>query len=477
MSSKTTKKYDNKNAELKIVVSIEEKVWKEEQKKSFEKLSKKLKLKGYRAGKVPLEIAKKSISKHQIWEEAISKLLNKAVQDAAKEIDMKKDIVLDSPTYAVEKVTENELEITFIYPIFPEVKFKKYDNYKIKFTEPTEKDIKEAVKKQINDLLSRGTLLLPKEGKDAKVENGDTIIFDFKGFVDDKAFEGGEAEKYELKIGSGTFIPGFEDQLVGKKLGWEGSINVKFPNEYFKEDLRNKTAKFEIKIHEIKYNDKQKLTEDFIKNLNIPDVKTEKELNDYLSSLTKKELIEKERTNFMNEFVTKIVADNEIPVPRTIVLKELQALMKKFEENLKNQGFTKKEYYEVTGYTDEKVKEELMNEAKKAVQKSMIYSIIAKELNIKPTEEDFNRQYQRFGKLYGINPEMAYQMLKKEQIEPALINELVIDKLVTTLNPSIKIEKEKVTFVPKKTEDKPKENKKDSNEEKSNNIKKSESKK
>ncbi len=454
MSTKIEKKYDDKNAELKIIVPIDKKVWKDEQTKAFNKLAKTVKVKGYRAGKVPTEIAKKAISKPQIWEEAISKLLNKAAQDAAKEIDEKKDVILDSPTYMVDKVTDDELEITFLYPIFPDVKLKKYNDYKIKFESPTDKDVKESVEKQINNMLSRGTLLLPKEGADAKVEDGDTIIFDFKGFIGDEAFEGGEAEKYELKIGSGAFIPGFEDQLIGKKLGWEGSIKVKFPNEYFKEELRNKEARFEIKIHEIKYNDKQKLTEEFIKNLNIKDVKTEKELRDYLTDLSKRELNEKNRMNFMNEFVAKVIEDNEIPVPRTIVLKELQALMKKFEDNLKNQGFSKKDYFEVTGYNDEKVKEELMVEANKAVKKSMIYSILAKDLNIKPTEEDFNRQYQRFGKLYGVDPQVAFQMIKKEQLEPAIINELVIDKLITTLNPSIKIEKEKVTFVPKKEEPK-----------------------
>lgn len=462
-SNKIEKIYDIKNAELKIIVPIDKQIWKDEQVKAFNKLAKKIKVSGYRAGKVPVEIAKKNISKGQIWEEAISKLLNTAVKDAAKEIDEKKDIVLDSPTYAVEKVSDDELEIIFLYPIFPDIKLKKYDDYKINFALPTEKEIDDSVKKQINDLLSRGTLLLPKEGDDAKVEEGDTIIFDFKGFIDDKAFEGGEAEKYELKIGSGAFIPGFEKQLIGKKLGWKGSINVTFPKDYYKEEFREKEAKFDIVIHEIKYNDKQKLTEDFIKTLNIKDVKTEKDLNNYLKDLTKRELIEKNRTKFMDEFITKVIEDNEIPTPRTIVLKELNALMKKFEENLKKQGFSKKDYYEMTDYNDEKVKEELMNEANKSVKKSMIYSLVSKELKIKPTEEDFNRQYQRIGKLYNIEPQMAYQMIKKEQIEAPLINELLIDNLITTLNPSIKLEKEKVTFVP---ETKTKKNEKEAEKEK-----------
>ena len=310
MDLKIEKKYDAKNSELKIIVPIDKKVWKQEQEKAFNKLVKNVKIKGYRAGKAPIEVAKKAISTGQIWEEAISKLLNVAVKDAAKEIDEKKDIILDSPTYAVEKVTNDELEITFIYPIFPEFKIKDWEKYKIEFKYPNEKEIKESVKKQIDDLLSRGTLLLPKEGEDAKVENGDIIIFDFKGFIGDEAFEGGEAEKYELKIGSNAFIPGFEEQLVGKKLGWDGEITVKFPDNYYKEDFRNKDAKFKIKIHEIKHHDKQKLDEAFIKSLNIKNVTTEKELNDYLDDLTKREITEKNRMKFMDEFVNNCFKRN-----------------------------------------------------------------------------------------------------------------------------------------------------------------------
>lgn len=450
MNSKITKNYDEKNSELKITVPVESKLWKEEQKKSFDKLSKKIKIKGYRTGKVPVEIAKKYISSAEIWEDAINKLINIVVKDAVKEIDEKKDIILDSPTYSVEKISNDEVEIIFIYPIYPDFKVDDWTKYKIKYKEPSKEEIKDSVENQINNLLSRGTLLLPKEGDDAKVEKGDTIIFDFKGFMDGKAFENGSADNFELKIGSNTFIPGFEDQLIGKKLGWEGSIKVKFPNNYFKEEFRDKDAEFKIKIHEIKYNDKQTLNEDFIKSLNIKDVKTEQDLNNYLSDLTKREITEKNRDLFMNDFVAEVIKNNEIPTPRTIVLKELQALLKKFDENLKNQGFTKKDYFDATGYNEEKVKKELNEEAIRAVKKSFIYSKLSKDLKIKPNDEDFYRQYEKIGKLYNIDPQTAYEMIKKEQIESPLINELLIDHVIKTLNPEIKIEKEKVSFQPKK---------------------------
>ena len=341
METKIEKIYDEKNSELRIIVPIEKKLWKEEQNKSFNNLSKKLKLKGYRTGKVPTEIAKKMILPNQIWEDAISRLLNVAVKDAAKHIDEKKDIILDSPTYSIEKVTNDHLEIIFIYPIYPDIKIKNWEKVNIKFKNPTDKEIKESVHNQINDLLSRGTILVPKENKEDKVERGDLIIFDFKGFLDGEAFEGGEAKKYELKIGSNTFIPGFEDQLIGKKLNWSGSINVKFPKDYYKEEFRNKDAQFEIKIHEIKSHQKQEMNNDFVASLNIKDVKNEEDLNKYLTDLSKREMIEKRRAEFMNEFLEQVIKENSIPNPRAIVLKQLQALIKKFEENLKNQGFSK----------------------------------------------------------------------------------------------------------------------------------------
>lgn len=414
MNKKIKREIDTKNSELKIIVNIDKEIWKKEQNIAFEKLSKKIKVPGFRPGKAPKSELKKYIATGKIWEEAVQKLLNVAVKDATKEIK-KDEIILDSPTYSVEKITEEELEIIFIYPIFPEIKIKDYKKPSIKFNRATKKEIQEYAKKQLDKMLSKGALLLSKEDKNAKVEKGDTIIFDFKGFIDNKAFEGGEAEKFSLKIGSKSFIPGFEDQLLGKKLDWEGSIKVRFPKDYYKDDLKDKEAEFKIKIHEIKYEDRPEVNDEYVKSLEINNVSTKEELNDYLENLSKKELEEKERTRFINDLMTFVIDNNEIPVPRTIVLKELQALMKKFEENLKQQEVDKKEYYEITGYNDEKVKKELQIEAEKSIKKSILYTFFYKDLKLKVSDEDFER-----------------------------LNELVVDQLILIHNPDIKIEKEAI---------------------------------
>lgn len=443
MSTKIRKEIDSKNSELRIVVPIDKEVWKKEQKSSFDKIAKKTKVPGFRPGKAPEHEMKKYIAKGNVWEDAVSKLLNVAVKDAAKEIS-DKEIILDSPTYAVDKITDDELEITFIYPVFPDIKIKNYKDLKIKFSLPTEADIKEDVKNQIDKLLLRGSVLMPKEDKDSVVEKGDTITFDFKGYMDGKAFDGGEAQGHVLKIGSNQFIPGFEDQLIGKKLGWNGKIKVRFPETYYKEEFQNKDAEFEIKIHEIKYDDKPKLDETYIKSLAIPNVSNEKELNSYLEDLSKRETLEKARTKFMEELQEKVIEENEISVPRTIVLKELQALLKKFKENLKKQGISEKDYFEITGYNEEKVKQELLAEANKSIKKSLLFTFFAKDLDIKPSDEDIERQYQRIAKLYHMDIDTVKQMIKKETIEPQIVNELVVDQLITLNNPGVKIEKEKI---------------------------------
>lgn len=436
---------DSKNAELRIVVPIAEDVWKQEQKNAFNKLAKKVKVPGFRPGKAPEHELKKHVATTRIWEEAIGKLLNVAVKEAAKKVQ-DDDIILDSPTYAVEKVTETELEITFIYPIFPDLKIKNYKNLNIKFNRADEPMILNEVEQQLDKMLLSRSLLLPKEGKDAKVDHGDTIIFDFKGFMDDQPFNGGEAKDYELKIGSGVFIPGFEDKLVGKKLGWKGDINVRFPADYYKEEFKDREAKFSIKIKEIKYNDKPALDEQFIKSLNIANVQDETQLRTYLRGLAQRELEEKARTQFMDDLLTKVISENEVPVPRTIALKEMDKLLKKFKDNLKQQGVSERDYYEVTSYTEERVKQELLAEATKTVKKSLLQSFFAKELAVKPSEEDFLRHYQRLAKLYNMDGDMIQTMVKEETIEPQLVNELTVDQLILLNNPGLQLEKEAITI-------------------------------
>ncbi|MGL5592036.1 MAG: trigger factor [Metamycoplasmataceae bacterium] len=424
------KTIDKKTSEMRILVPIPKEDWKNAQTKSFEVLAKKVSIKGFRKGKVPLAKAKELIDQSQIWEKAILSLLDKYVVIASKEIK-DDEIILDHPTYTVEKVTSDELEIIFVYPLFPDFKLKDYKKTGISLDKPvTDEKLKKEVIEQEKNLLSKTAVLLPKEGKDAKVEKNDTIIFDFKGFLGKKAFEGGEAEDFELKVGSGNFIPGFEDKIIGLKLG-ESSIKVTFPKDYHVKDLANKNAEFKLNIKEIKAFDLPKLDEDFVKTLNIKDVTTPSQLRKYLLDLTKRENLEKARIKFKNEIFSRLLSQNEIPVPNTLMLKEVQMLSKKLEESLKKQGITKKEYLDLTKMTNNEITKELTVEAEKNIKTSLLFAHLAKIEKIEASDKDFEQQYEKLARVYNIEDvNMIKGMLPKEKLEPQIVNDLVIDMLI-----------------------------------------------
>lgn len=421
---------DKKTSEMKITVVVPKDDWKKTQTKAFSLLSKELSIKGFRKGKVPLAKAKEYISEGQIWEKAVLSLLDKYVVVASKEIK-KDEVILDSPTYKVEKITNDELEIIFIYPLFPDLKLKDYKKTGIKLKKTSETELKKDVIEQEKNLLSKTSVLLPKEGKNAAIEKNDTIIFDFEGFVKNVPFEGGQADDFQLKVGSGNFIPGFEDQLIGLKLGYKGSINVIFPKDYHVKDLANKKAEFKIEIKEIKSYDLPKLDNEFVKSLDIKNVENVKQLNTYLLDLTKRENLEKARIKFKNDIFEKLLKENDIPVPKTLVLKELQILMQRFEENLKKEGMTKKEYFEMTKLDNNAISKELTIESEKNIKTSLLFAHLAKIEKIKAKEADYEKQYKNLGKLYNIDDiETIRKMLPKEKLEPQIVNELVIDMLI-----------------------------------------------
>ncbi len=425
-----TKNIDKNTSEMRITIPVPQQEWKEKQTKAFSILAKDLSIKGFRKGKVPLSKAKEFISEASIWEKAIHTLLDKYVAIASKEIS-NDEIILDHPTYAVDKVNNDELDIIFIYPLFPDFKLKDYKKLGIFLSKKSDVEVKKDVEEQEKKLLSKTAVLLPKENKNSKIEKNDTIIFDFEGFINGEPFEGGQANDFELKVGTGSFIPGFEDKLIGLKLGYKGSIDVVFPKDYYVKDLAGKKSEFKIEIKSIKSLDLPKLDEEFVESLNIKDVKTPKELNKYLVDLTKRENLEKSRIEFKNTVFTKLIEENEIPIPKTLVLKELQNLLKKFETNLKKQGFSKKEYFEMTKLSDGDITKELTLEAGKNIKTSLIFAYLAKIEKIEVKDKDYDQQYEKLAKLYNVEDiEMLHKMLPKEQIEAQITNDLVLDMLI-----------------------------------------------
>lgn len=413
-----------KSAELKFDVVVEPQKWEDAQQKSKKELIQNVSIPGFRKGKVPADKAEKLVSSYQVMEKAINKLIPTVLQEVVKEIS-NEDKVIGEPSVSVIKFEKTELELTVTYPVYPTFELKGYKDGKVKFVEETFTD--EDIENQKRRMLESRSVSVPT--KDA-IQKGDKVTFDFTGYIDGEKFEGGEAEDFELTIGSGQFIKGFEESLIGHKSGWEGDIKVKFPKDYYMKQYAGKEAKFEIKIKEVKRFDYPVLDEEFIKSLGLKDIETEAQLNDYLKDLTKREKYEQSRTKFQNKIFKHIIESTEFPIHESLILAEVKNLNAKFDKSLKDQEITREEYKNLTKFDEEEIGRQLKEEALKNLKNSLIFVEINKKENLELTEEDYDKEYASLAKLYHVEIDMIKQVMPKQNLELNLVNRKVIDYLI-----------------------------------------------
>ncbi len=416
---------NKKTSEFLVTVIAEKKQWQEAQESSFKELAQKLVVKGFRKGKVPENIARKHISEIKKMENAISKVLDNLSMEASKEI--KKDlIVLDSPTYKVDKISDVELEVTFIYPVYPEIKIPDYKKLGVEYKET--KFEPKLIDVEMKKIVGSKAILEEKKGK---IALGDSVTFDFEGSVNGKLFDGGKSDNYTLEIGSGQFIPGFEEQMVGLKKGDEKDLKVTFPKEYHSDELKGKEAVFKVKINEIKYKKEPEINEEFIKSLGILNVKSEKELREYIEKILKEQNRQSSRTNFQKEAFQKMLKDAVIPVPSALIVKEMQNQERVFEDQIKQQGLTIDKYIEMTGMKLENLKSQFKAQAEQRLKESLIFAEISKNEKIELSDEEYEKEYKKLSKVYGQPLESIKTMITKEQMQIPMTNDKVIDTLIS----------------------------------------------
>jgi trigger factor len=285
---------DIKSNKVKYKILSSEKIWTDQQEIVRKSLAKKIKVPGFRVGHVPVDIARKQISEYEVINGALKKAVDKNYDDLVNDKDFDSDQVIeDSVSIELGKVDAQNLEVTFIFDKFPEVTIEDYKKIKINYVQPEIK--KSEIEHQINRYLAKDTMLIPKNAD--VISEGDMVNFDFKGFVDDKPFDGGESKGYELKIGSNSFIPGFEKQMIGLKKGEKKTIDIIFPNDYHTENLRGKKAKFELNINDIKTIKQPVLDEAYISKFAIHNVKNEAQFKKYITNqlMEQKEYFEKQK--------------------------------------------------------------------------------------------------------------------------------------------------------------------------------------
>ena len=382
------------NSEVKLDITVEASRFDEAMDKAYKKNAKYFKVPGFRDGKAPKDIALRHYGEGVLYEEAFNALVPDVLMEVYKDKEL--DVVAQ-PSVDVSQIgSGKDLIFTAIVTVKPEFTLGKYKGVKLekKVYPVTDEEINEELKKRQN-LNSR--MVEAKPGAELKV--GDTAIIDFEGFVDGVAFEGGKAEGHSLEIGSGQFIPGFEDQLVGMKSEEEREIKVTFPKEYFSNDLAGKKATFKVKLHEIKIKELPELDDEFAKD--ISEFDTLDELKQDIRESLEDKNEQKAKDELNQAAIDAVIETTEINVPKAMVEQEVDAYIKDMEHNLSRQGLSFEQYLGFMGKNINEFKEDQKAIAEKGIKTRLILEAIYNKEQLEVTDEDVENRMRELAKSYG----------------------------------------------------------------------------
>ena len=382
----------NKNYKHEITIKIEGEEWKKALEEAYLENNKKAKIDGFRPGKAPYDVFVKHYGVESLFMDAADKVLQPAY---LKAITDSKLVPVVEPKVDLKGVSEKEVEFVFTIITKPELKIKKYEGLKIK---KDKLEVKEnEIQDEIDRLLEQYAELVMKEGT---VENGDTVIIDYEGSVDGVPFDGGKAQNQSLVIGSKTFIPGFEEQLIGMEKESEKDINVVFPEDYHAENLKGKEAVFKVKVHEIKTKKNRELDDEFFEDLGMEGVNSVETLKDAI----KEHLEAHKKTDIENKFVDDMLdaisKETEVDIPEEMVEDEINHLIKRFEDQLKYQGASLDLYYKLTNSTEEALRSQVEKEAFKNVLYRLILEELVKILKIEVSDEEAKEEIKKMAEEY-----------------------------------------------------------------------------
>ncbi|CAN2249743.1 MULTISPECIES: trigger factor [Bacillus] len=401
MSVKWEKQEGNEGV---LTVEVDAETFKTALDDAFKKVVKQVSIPGFRKGKIPRGLFEQRFGVEALYQDALDILLPveypKAVEEAGIE-------PVDRPEIDVEKIEKGEsLIFTAKVTVKPEVKLGEYKGLGVEKDDATVTD--EDVQNELKALQERQAELVVKE--EGAVEEGNTVVLDFEGFVDGEAFEGGQAENYSLEVGSGSFIPGFEEQLIGLEAGAEKDVEVTFPEEYHAEELAGKPAVFKVKIHEIKAKELPELDDEFAK-----DIDEEVETLAELTEKTKKRLEEAKENEadakLREELVLKASENAEIDVPQAMVDTELDRMLKEFEQRLQMQGMNLELYTQFSGQDEAALKEQMKEDAEKRVKSNLTLEGIAKAENLEVSDEEVDAELSKMAEAYNMPVENIKQAI------------------------------------------------------------------
>ena len=366
----------------------------------------KFQIDGFRKGKAPRKVIESHYGHDVFWDEALNDLLEKGYFDAVKEMGIE---VISQPAFESPEVKADEpVVLSGSVQVFPELEVENYKGLEVEKVETVigDKEVQEELEK-VQKSQARMEVV-----EDRKSENGDTVVLDFDGSVDGEAFSGGKAENYELKLGSGQFIPGFEEQLVGKEAGEEADVEVVFPGDYHAEELAGKPALFKCKVHEIKKEILPEIDDELASD--VSDFETLAEYKEDLKKKLQEKAAETDLSVMKDRVLEQLYTQNEIEVPAVMIANEVENMLYDMNQSLSAQGLSLKQYTEWTGQTIDQLREQSKPEAEKRIRTRVLLKNVIRMENLEVAEEEIRELMEDFGKQYGMDVEQVKEMAGSE---------------------------------------------------------------
>ena len=389
-----------------VLVNIDKDLWKKAQDKAFNKLAANITIDGFRKGKAPLNMVKARIDQGRMFNEAINEVLNPVYQDILANEDIQP---MARPSFEVTKLSDDELELKVVIVTAPEAELGKYTGIAIGKEEATVSE--EDIDASINELRKQNAVIAPKDGQ---AENGDIVVIDFEGSVNGVPFEGGKAENHELELGSHSFIAGFEEQLVGSSAGIEVDVKVTFPENYGPEEIAGKDAVFHVKVNEVKQKILPELDDEFVKELNMPNVKNVLQLRDARRDQLLKQKENANKSAYLDKLLEEIKKESKFDIPEEILAEETENRKKDLENRLKQSGLDIEQYLVITRMNEEDLNKQLKAEAEKGLQSWLVLDAVGKKENINITEEEVEFELAKMGEQYNMSIDQIKQALGQQ---------------------------------------------------------------
>ena len=421
---------NTKNAnEVKVEITVEAEKFDAAIKKVYFKSAKYFNIPGFRKGKAPMQIVEKYYGKEIFYEDAFNEVAEEALEEAVKEHNLE---VVSRPDIEVTQIEKGK-DLIFVATMQtkPEAELGKYKGIEIKKIEYNVTD--EDIEHELGHMQEHNSRLVSIDER--PVESGDIATIDFEGFVDGVAFEGGKAEKHDLEIGSNTFIPGFEDQVIGMKIDEEKDINVTFPEEYFSKELAGKEATFKVKVHEIKKKELPELDDEFAKD--VSEFDTLKELKEDIKAKKEKQNEERAKYEIQEAVVKALCEDMKVEIPTGMIELEVENMLKDIEQRLSYQGLKLEQYLQMMGKTEADIKKEYEPQAIEGIKSRLALEAVIKAEKIEATDSEVEEKMKEMAKNYGKENDEGF--LKNENVKNYIKQGIASEKAIDFLVKNAKI--------------------------------------